>query len=173
MFNGEKRFIAYIIAIFVFQLLFPQYSYAHGIEGVKTNAEASFLAVANFSEVVMFEGDENYRQAILPDEKLPDSGPRQPVRKMKVVVTAYSSTVDQCDGDPFTMANGKRVHDGAAAANFLPFGSKFKLPQYFGDKMFTVEDRMNPRYTYRVDIWMPTREEAKQFGVRYLEIEVY
>lgn len=90
----------------------------------------------------------------------------------KVVITAYSSTPDQTDSDPFTMANGKRVHDGAIAANFLPFGTKVRIPDLFGDKVFVVEDRMHGRFSKRVDIWMPNRQDAIRFGLRNATIEI-
>lgn len=96
-----------------------------------------------------------------------------PKRVIYVTVTAYSSTPDQTDDSPFVTADGTWVHDGTLAANFLPFGTKVRLPDYSGDKVYTVEDRMNERYTYRADVWMTTREAAKQFGVKKLKMEIY
>jgi 3D (Asp-Asp-Asp) domain-containing protein len=90
-----------------------------------------------------------------------------------VIVTAYSSTPDQTDDSPFIAANNQLVHDGMVACNFLPFRTKIKIPDYFGDKVFEVGDRMNKKYNSRVDVWMPNRQEAIQFGARYLKIEVY
>ncbi len=89
-----------------------------------------------------------------------------------VSATAYSSTVDQCDASPFITASGTHVRDGIIAANFLPFGAKVKIPEMYGDKVFVVEDRMNQRYQSRIDVWMPSRGEALQFGVRTVKIEV-
>jgi 3D (Asp-Asp-Asp) domain-containing protein len=89
-----------------------------------------------------------------------------------VTVTAYSSTVDQCDSSPFITASGSRVRDGIIATNALSFGTKVKFPSVFGDKVFVVEDRMNARYSDRADIWFETREEAKQFGVKRLEMVI-
>lgn len=89
-----------------------------------------------------------------------------------VKATAYSSTPDQTDDSPFTMANGKRVHDGAVAANFLPFGTKVRFPELYGDKVFTVEDRMHRRFSDRVDIWMETRSEAIRFGIQDVTMEI-
>ena len=94
------------------------------------------------------------------------------VSRMWIFVTAYSSTPDQTDDTPFITASGSHVRDGIIAANFLSIGTKVRFPTMYGDKIFVVEDRMNPRYTYRADIWMRTREEAKQFGLRNLSIEV-
>lgn len=92
--------------------------------------------------------------------------------KRVVVVTAYSSTPDQTDDSPFITANGTYVYDGIVAANFLPFGAKVRFPDYFGDKVFTVEDRMARRFSNRADIWMESREAALQFGVKRLTIEI-
>lgn len=89
-----------------------------------------------------------------------------------VPVTAYSSTPDQTDDSPFIMASGKHVYDGAIAANFLPIGTKIRFPEIYGDKIFTVEDRMNKRYPYKMDIWMETRGEAMKFGFRKLKYEI-
>jgi len=89
-----------------------------------------------------------------------------------VSATAYSSTVDQCDATPFITASGQHVRDGIIATNFLPFGTKVKIPDVYGDKVFEVQDRMNARYQTRVDVWMETRHEAIQFGLRQIEIEV-
>jgi 3D (Asp-Asp-Asp) domain-containing protein len=92
-------------------------------------------------------------------------------KNMKLVlVTAYSSTVDQTDSTPFITASGTHVHDGTIAANFLKFGTKVKFPSLYGDKIFTVEDRM--KSDYKVDIWFPTRQEAKNFGVKRVEMEI-
>ncbi len=89
-----------------------------------------------------------------------------------VIVTAYSSTVDQTDDSPFITASGTRVKDGIIACNFLPFGAKVRFPDVYGNKIFVVEDRMALRNSHKIDIWFETRDQAKQFGVKYLRIEV-
>ena len=90
--------------------------------------------------------------------------------KKWVLATAYSSTVDQCDNTPFITASGSHVHDGTIAANFLRFGAKVKFPALFGDKIFTVEDRM--KSNYKVDIWFPTRGKALKFGAKRTVMEI-
>jgi len=136
----------------------------------------------------------NKEEVISEDDDIPDSqdffemtgnnaflGSSAPVTNPKshlvgssrvVVVTAYSSAPDQTDSTPFIMANGKHVYDGAVAANFLPFGTLVKFPDLYGDKIFTVEDRMHPRFSHRMDIWMPSREEALRFGLRRTTVEI-
>ena len=69
-------------------------------------------------------------------------------------VTAYSSSPDETDNTPFITASGKTVRDGVVATNVLPFGTKIKIPSLFGDKIFTVEDRMHRRMKNVMDIWM-------------------
>jgi len=88
------------------------------------------------------------------------------------IATAYSSTPDQTDSSPFIAASGKWVYDGMIAANFLKFGTKIRLPQVFGDKIFTVDDRMHPRFSNRIDIWFSTRQEALQFGAKKVRVEI-
>jgi 3D (Asp-Asp-Asp) domain-containing protein len=89
---------------------------------------------------------------------------------VKVLSTAYSSTVDQTDGNPFVTASGNYVAKGTAAANFLPLGTIIEL----NGETFTVWDRLNSRYNGQliVDIWMPSRLEAINYGVRTVEMKV-
>lgn len=89
-----------------------------------------------------------------------------------IVVTGYSSSVAQCDATPFITASGERVREGVAAANFLPFGTKFKIPSLFGDQVFEVQDRMAGRHWGRIDIWFSSYLRAKFFGARKLEVKV-
>lgn len=94
-------------------------------------------------------------------------------KKILVVITAYSSTVDQTDDTPFITANGSFVRDGIVANNMLPFGTKIKIPELYGDKEFVVADRMNSlKSGYYIDIWFPSYLEAKSFGVKKTYIEV-
>ncbi len=94
-------------------------------------------------------------------------------RKISVMATAYSSTIEQTDDTPFITASGTTVKEGTVAANFLPFGTKIKVPELYGDKVFTVEDRMHARKGYQVDIWFPDTEEAVYFGAKTTYIEVF
>lgn len=108
-----------------------------------------------------------------PFGQLPKAELRAPSTVMYVPATAYNSVPEQTDSTPFITASGTTVHFGTIAANFLPIGTMIKIPDYFGDKIFIVEDRMNPRYDKRIDIWMEEIADAKQFGVRTVKIEIY
>lgn len=92
------------------------------------------------------------------------------ISRKRVLITAYSSTPDQTDSTPFITAANTHVHDGIIAANFLPFGTKVRIPLLFQNKIFTVEDRM--KSDTKMDIWFSSRQEAKNFGVKITEIEI-
>lgn len=94
------------------------------------------------------------------------------VKEIVVAATAYSSTPDQTDDTPFITALGTTVRDGIIAVNFLPFGTRVKIPDIYGDKIFVVEDRMNRRFWYRVDIWFPDRASALEFGFKKIKIQI-
>ena len=105
----------------------------------------------------------------LPDKKtIAKSAPKT----YFVPSTAYSSTKDQTDSTPFITAFGTQVRDGIVATNYLPKGTKVRFPDLYGDKVFVVEDRMNIRYQRHVDIWSPDKEFSKNFGARYLRMEI-
>jgi len=107
-----------------------------------------------------------------PQKKLPAPLPTSWKSRVRVPITAYSSDVGQTDATPFITASGTHVRDGIVAANFLPIGTKVKMPELYGDKVFTVEDRMNARYGMAMDIWMPDRQSAKKFGRKHVEVVV-
>jgi 3D (Asp-Asp-Asp) domain-containing protein len=89
------------------------------------------------------------------------------------VVTGYSSTYFETDDTPHLTASGSLVRDGIVANNFYPFGTRVKFPEIFGDKIFVVEDRMNPkRDWYYFDIWFPSYSEAKNFGAKITYVEI-
>lgn len=94
-------------------------------------------------------------------------------KTITIVLTAYSSTPDQTDDTPFITASNTHVRDGTVAANFLAFGTKIKIPSLFGDKIFTVEDRMARKNPDKIDIWFPERHLAKKFGVKEAEVVVF
>ncbi|MFC1787608.1 hypothetical protein ACFLZY_00070 [Patescibacteria group bacterium] len=89
-----------------------------------------------------------------------------------IPISAYNSEVGQTDDTPFITASQTRVRDGVVAANFLPFGTKVRIPDLFGDKIFVVEDRMNKRYYYKMDLWMEHKQDALDFGLKRATVEI-
>jgi 3D (Asp-Asp-Asp) domain-containing protein len=102
-----------------------------------------------------------------------DKSDYEVVKKVKMIITAYSSRVEETDSTPFVTASGKTVADGIIANNMLPFGAKIRIPELYGDKIFVVEDRMHQRKgKYHIDIWFPEYSQAKEFGAKLTYIEI-
>lgn len=114
--------------------------------------------------------------------EFPVAGERQALRTIWVVATAYSSDRFQTDNTPCIPANGydlcehyeKFGYGNTIAANFLPLETQVRLPDLFGNQILVVRDRMHERFgPGRIDIWMPSRESAQTFGVKYLQMEQF
>lgn len=109
------------------------------------------------------------KKAVYPRYK-PGSG------EIYITATAYTSSVAETDSTPCITADGYNVcqagEENIIATNFLPFGTKVKMPDLYGDREFIVHDRMNRRYSNRVDIWMKDHGDAIQFGKQQVKIVV-
>lgn len=103
----------------------------------------------------------------------PANPPPNVVKTMPVIITAYSSTPWETDDSPYITASGTFVREGIVANNYLPFGTKIRIPEIYGDRVFTVEDRMNwKKSNYHIDIWFPDYHQALAFGAERTHIEV-
>lgn len=125
------------------------------------------LVLASFAPTTVIAADQ------VPFGSLPAAVDATPKRVMRVEVSAYTSRPQETDATPFVTASGTRVRDGVIAANTLRFGTRVRIPELYGDKVFIVEDRMNPRYGRHVDIWMEDLMAAKALGRRQVEIHVF
>ncbi len=111
--------------------------------------------------------------SFLASAPLPSPPSPKVVQTLKMVATAYSSTPGETDSTPFITAAGTTVRDGIVANNLFPMGTKIRIPELYGDKIFVVEDRMNKKKGYyHIDIWFPSRSEAKDFGAKLLFVEI-
>jgi len=148
-------------------LLFPQ-------SAISQEIQYSYTQQLKTSSIILNNYWPNQEKPVNTDyQYLPIAGERKARKVFHLTVTAYSSTVDQCDSDPFTTASGKKVRDGIIAYNYLPFGTKVRFPDIFPGKVFVVEDRLRAGASiYLADIWVPTREEALQWGAKTVKIEV-
>lgn len=88
-------------------------------------------------------------------------------KKMTVKATAYTSAPDE--GGAYAY-NGEKLRDGHIAADFkvLPLGTKVYIPQF--NKVFTVVDCGSAIKGNKIDIWVRTKKEAYQWGIRTIEI---
>lgn len=154
----KEKLIAFVSLFSLINFTFPQ---AVKSETIVKNEEKNTLINYGTKEKIM----------AIPG--LPEIGNRPAKNYLYLQVTAYSSSPDECSGDPFITASGERVGEGTLAYNYLPFGTKVRFPEVFGDKIFTVTDRMAAyKGKYIADIWMGSKAEAIQWGVKTLRMEI-
>lgn len=86
-------------------------------------------------------------------------------------ITAYTSSVNETDDTPFETASGAQTGEGVIAC---PPKYDFGTQVLIEGRQYTCKDRMNRRYhnQERFDIWVETKDEAFDWGVRELEIKV-
>jgi 3D (Asp-Asp-Asp) domain-containing protein len=100
----------------------------------------------------------------LPASQPPPGKPRRPTIRY-FIATAYS-----VEG---TGASGKWSHPGTVAAdrNLLPLNSRIRIfgaGKYSGD--YTVEDTGGKVDGHHIDVYMPSRAEAKKFGRQRVKV---
>ncbi len=91
-------------------------------------------------------------------------------------VTSYCSCVKCCNKSDGITASGKQAKYGYVACNWLPFGTKVKIK---GLGEFIVMDRgakslfgSKRNHIKHLDVYMSTHKQARNFGVKYLEVTV-
>lgn len=169
---AERLFAVAVLAV-TLQLSFPQYSHAAVPVAMRSRVDFSnafvIAAMQTRGEVI----DSVPTPMVFADtQTIVPKTPKNPRQVIWVIVTAYSSAPEETDGSPYITARNTFVRDGVIAANFLPFGTRVRMPQYFDGKELVVEDRMNTRYWERIDIWMPTKTQARAWGARWVKVEI-
>ena len=115
---------------------------------------------------VMFE-EEVLGTVVEPLEKMFLKGSE--MREITGIISMYNNLPDQTDSTPNINARGLKVQNGDIANNCLQFGSKVLI----GGKVYTVNDRMNSRYSCEYfDIFSFDYDEAIQFGRRKLVVSL-
>lgn len=131
----------------------------------------NFFLEERILEVIIFQGNTLSffgKEKEIRKEKKEDS-----YFKILAIITAYSSHPSQTDDDPQITAAGTITREGIVANNFLPFGTKIKMPEIFGDKIFVVEDRMHWRKSkFHFDVWFENENDAINFGTKKSYVEV-
>lgn len=137
-----------------------------GVQAGAPVAMAASLIPSIFNKTLIAQSDD--KSFVIPQKPRPVA-----IKTIRMDSTAYTSRPNETDGSPFITADGSVVRDGYVATNVLPIGTKIRIPSVFGDKIFEVHDRMNSRYSYRVDIWMSDLKSAKAYGLkRNIQVEV-
>ena len=84
-------------------------------------------------------------------------------------VTKYNPIPEQTDDTPDINAMGLKVRDGDVANNCLEFETQIEID----DRIYTIRDRMNPRYSCKYfDILSFDEKETKEFGRQILIIKI-
>ena len=176
-----KTILAIAVLALLFELVFPHHAVHAQIIGDEIN-ESDLTYVAAADTMVADPEHEPYKYGEPYTEEYTDPviyhrpvySDEEPQRVMMVTTTAYSSSVDETDSTPFITANGSYVYWGVVASNNLSFKTRVRFPDQFGNQVFVVEDRMNARYNNVdiVDIWHPSKAEAKQYGAKVTKMEI-
>lgn len=177
--SSKQSLVLYIIiaCIFQFTLFFAPTLASQAVGEAKAQINNHFES-DNFVIINEVLAKSDKIDTSIKREFLPEHSEREleVIRTSTHVMTAYNSEPGQTDNSPCITANGFNVCEhgleDTIAANFLKFGTKVRIPELFGDRIFIVRDRMNKRYPDRVDIWMLDHSDAIKFGVKVAKIEV-
>lgn len=87
-----------------------------------------------------------------------------------MLATAYNGAEFNSNG---IMRNGERVYWGAVAVdpNVIPLGTRMYIEGY-GNKVFVASDTGSAIKGYRIDIWYPTLQAAREFGAQRLTVTI-
>lgn len=118
----------------------------------------------------IIQGDSLLANSYLP--RIKATAVKKTENVTRALITAYSSSPDEVGPLLYITASGTYVRHGVAASNFLPISTRIRFPGLFGNQVFIIEDRMDKRYNNRVDIWMSSKAEAKNFGIQTSDIEI-
>ncbi len=156
-----KKLILAIIVVLVFDfILFPAPVLASEDANLANNQE-----IPNIEETLP-----------IINNNLPNSESLEVSYETYRTITAYNSLIGQTDSEPCITASGFDLcangQEDSVAANWLPFGTRIRIPELFGNRVFIVRDRMNKKYSNRLDIWMLEKADAKKFGLRVALIEI-
>lgn len=167
--NKMQQISIFVLIVFIFQFIFF-YTPTLAKEQRKTYAPE-----IRIREITPIKSPKNIFTKIKIEDK--EIVQKDIILSISVhLITAYNSETGQTDNSPCITANNfnvcNRGVEDTIAANFLKFGTKVKIPELFGDRVFIVRDRMNKRYPNRIDIWMKNKKDAMKFGSKIAKIEI-
>ncbi len=99
--------------------------------------------------------------------------------KMSMRVTAYCPCPICCGPNAQGVtASGQRVTTNggrfvAADTDLLPFGTRISIAGYYHGQIVPVLDRGKLVYGHRLDVFFPSHQQAREWGVKYLEVTIY
>lgn len=129
----------------------------------------------------------NYKLELAADIRK-ESEAEEATTDILVTMTAYSSTVDQTDDTPFITSTQQPVRLGIVAvsrdllAGDLPYGTTLRVVETYGEpdscgawdvnRILEVQDTMHRRKQQQIDLWLPSREEALEWGYCQARVEI-
>lgn len=157
----------------IFGALIGSLSSPAGIVDAATSHVVEVVPPAILSEVDRLQAESSLLRDLLD---LPSDG--QIVSfSTPVTVTAYTARVEECDSTPWVTANMTPSRPGILAVSR---DLESELGISMGDTVwldglgfFIVADRMNPRWTRRVDILHASLKAAKRFSTREMVTMVW
>jgi 3D (Asp-Asp-Asp) domain-containing protein len=100
------------------------------------------------------------------------------VRTIRLQVTAYCPCKRCCGPAAQGLtASGRTIaynggHFVAADTRLLPFNTKLIIPGYANDKAVQVIDRGGAIKGNHIDLFFPTHEQAREWGVKWMQVTV-
>ena len=94
--------------------------------------------------------------------------------EVEVTVTAYTSN----PGDTTFLGTGPGPGTVAVDPDFIPLGSIITFPGVVfsslpkGQKYFTAVDTGTKVRGWKVDVWMPSKKDADDFGIQKLRVKI-
>ena len=169
-----------LAVIFSCSLIFPQHTLAKGSLGNKRDIKLQGIIIENTLLSVLNQNVNNFS---VKSSRLPEIKDKKLELSRYSYVTAYNvGVVAQTDNTPCVGASGDDLCElvgqgvNVCAANFVRLGTYLEIE---GIGKCIVLDRMNKRYNNvyppRIDFAMGPDEipEAKQFGLRYKQFDIY
>ena len=117
---------------------------------------------------------------VVEPEIKPAAPVKEATKKLWVTATAYSSTKWQTDDTPCITSTGYNVCNKTKniiavsrdLVRSLGYHRQVRIPSLYGSEIFYIEDTMNARFTNRIDVHHDSIKDAREFGVKRIEIEV-
>ena len=87
-----------------------------------------------------------------------------------VIVTAYTSSYEECLKEDGITASGYKAVEGITiAADHLPFGTWVQIDEH----LYIVQDRFGAGHKNKIDIYKENKNEAITFGVTRKRVKVW
>jgi 3D (Asp-Asp-Asp) domain-containing protein len=180
-------------------VIFPQIAKASETINTDTNTKIDFSKISNFFSTATALADEKPAKqdevatepvAVVKEEKVKteeeiknedildkwrekqaDRWSNLPKESFTINASAYTASADECGNDKGITASGIKVKEKRTIAcpPELPFGVKLEIE---GMGIFTCEDRGGAIKGNHIDIYVPTKVEAFQFGRQKLTAKI-